>query len=117
MSRGAGFTRNFGGFLAHQMWDKIFNDEQVQNHPSLVNLLKGNSDLKDNFDFEAVYNEVMDGNGYTSEAQAALHQAIKSVYDQFDDATWTYWGSSASSASRPLVSCQGFRKFPRALRE
>jgi hypothetical protein len=46
---GAGFTRNFGGFLANQMWDKIFNREQVQNHPSLVNL------LKDNFDFESVY--------------------------------------------------------------
>ena len=27
---GAGFTRNFGGFLANQMWDKIFNHEQVQ---------------------------------------------------------------------------------------
>ena len=22
---GAGFTRNFGGFLANQMWDKVFN--------------------------------------------------------------------------------------------
>src|SRR5262245_56374858 len=39
----------FGGFLANQMWDEIFNHEQVRNYPSLVNL------LKDNFDFESVY--------------------------------------------------------------
>jgi hypothetical protein len=63
---GAGFTRNFGGFLVNQMWDKILNHEQVQSHPSLVNL------LKDNFDFESVYNEVMDGNSHSTEAQLAL---------------------------------------------
>lgn len=103
---GAGFTRNFGGFLANQMWDKIFNHEQVQNHPSLVNL------LKDNFDFESVYNEVTNGNSYTPEAQAALHQAVKSAYNQLDEATRNYWGPSAytSAASRPLVNWQGFSK-------
>jgi hypothetical protein len=101
---GAGFTRNFGGFLANQMWDKIFNREQVQNHPSLVNL------LKDNFDFESVYNEVMDGNSYPPEAQAALQQAVKSAYDQLDDATRNYWGPSASLASSPLVGWPGFSK-------
>ena len=37
---GAGFTRNFGGFLTNQMWDKVFNHEQVQHYPFLVNLLK-----------------------------------------------------------------------------
>jgi hypothetical protein len=101
---GAGFTRNFGGFLANQMWDKIFNHEQVQKYPSLVNL------LKDNFDFESVYNEVMNGDGYTPEAQAALHQAVKSAYDQLDDATRNYWGPCASFVSKPLVSQQGFSK-------
>lgn len=101
---GAGFTRNFGGFLATQMWDKIFNHEQVQLYPSLVNL------LKDNFDFESVYNEVMDGNSFPPEAQAALQQAGKSAYNQLDDATRNYWGPSAFFASRPLVNLQGFRK-------
>lgn len=101
---GAGFTRNFGGFLANQMWDKVFNHEQVQHYPSLVNL------LKDNFDFESVYNEVMDGNGYPPEVQMALRQAVKNAYDQLDDATRNYWGSSAyiSLALQPLVNWQGF---------
>lgn len=87
---GAGFTRNFGGFLADQMWGRIFNHERVQSHPSLVSL------LKDNFDFESVYNEVMDGNGYTSEAQAALQQAVKDAYDQLDNVTRNYWGPHSS---------------------
>jgi hypothetical protein len=104
---GAGFTRNFGGFLANEMWDRIFNHEQMQQHPSLVNL------LKNNFDFESVYNEVMDGNSYPLEAQAALQRAVKNAYDQLDAATRNYWGSSAyaSLASQPLVNWLGFNKF------
>jgi hypothetical protein len=101
---GAGFTRNFGGFLANEMWDKIFNHEQVQNHPFLVDL------LKDNFDFESVYNQVMDGSSYSPEAQIALQQAVKSAYDQLDDASRGYWRPSASPTSPPLVSWQGFTK-------
>jgi hypothetical protein len=46
------------GFLADEMWDRIFNYEQVQQYPSLVYL------LKNDFDFESVYNEVMDGTSY-----------------------------------------------------
>lgn len=103
---GAGFTRNFGGFLANEMWDSIFNHEQVQQYPPLINL------LKNNFDFESVYNEVMDGNSYPLEAQEALQRAVKNAYDQLDAATRNYWGSSAyaSSASQPLVSWRGFNK-------
>lgn len=101
---GAGFTRNFGGFLASQMWDKIFNHEQVQNYPFLVNLLKGN------FDFESVYNEVMNGNGYASEVQAALNQAVNSAYAQLDDVTRNYWAPSAYFVSQPPVSRQGFNE-------
>ncbi|MCA9422829.1 MAG: hypothetical protein KC592_17555, partial [Nitrospira sp.] len=101
---GAGFTRNFGGYLAKQMWEKIFNHEQVHNYPSLVNL------LKDNLDFESVYNEVMNGNGYTSEAQAALNQAVNSAYAQLDDVTRNYWAPSAYFVSQPPVSRQGFNE-------
>jgi hypothetical protein len=98
---GAGFTQNFGGVLADQMWDKIFNHGQVQHYPSLVKL------LKDNFDFESVYNEVMDGSGYTSEAQAALQQAVKDAYDQLDNITRIYWGPPAPYASPRAVSRDG----------
>ena len=32
---GAGFTANFGGFLARDMWEKIFNHPSLQAHDSL----------------------------------------------------------------------------------
>lgn len=50
---GAGFTHNFGGFLANEMWALIFNSPDVQKRPSLASLLR-----KD-FDYESVYQSVM----------------------------------------------------------
>lgn len=99
---GAGFTHNFGGFLADQMWARIFNHERVQSRPFLVDL------LKDNFDFESAYNEVMDGASYTAEDREAMAQAVKSAYDQLDTAVQNYWGPRISSTAHPSVSWQGF---------
>ena len=36
---GAGFTKNFGGFLANEMWSKIHNHPMVQSKPKLKQLL------------------------------------------------------------------------------
>lgn len=51
---GAGFTANFGGFLAREMWSKIFNNPILE--------AAGNIKLalRDNFDFEAMYSNVFD---------------------------------------------------------
>jgi len=32
---GAGFTKNFGGFLGSQMWDQIINDPEIQDNDNL----------------------------------------------------------------------------------
>jgi len=95
---GAGFTHNFGGFLADQMWARIFNHEQVQKRSSLVTL------LKDNFDFESAYNEVMDGNSYTSEDQLAVNQAVKSAYDQLDETIRNCWGPACPISHQGMGS-------------
>lgn len=102
---GAGFTHNFGGFLADQMWARIFNHEQVQSRPLLVNL------LKDNFDFESVYNEVMDEASYTAEDQVAMSEAVKSAYERLDCTVRNYWGPRNSSTTHPSISWQGFNYF------
>ena len=36
---GAGFTKNFGGLLAKEMWSKIFNNTKVQSYSQLKKLL------------------------------------------------------------------------------
>src|SRR4051812_11017994 len=32
---GAGFSKNFGGFLASEMWASIFNQREIQKSPAL----------------------------------------------------------------------------------
>ena len=83
---GAGFTRNFGGFLTDQMWARIFNHKQVQSRPALL------ASLKLCFDFESVYNHVMHEECYTQEDRSAMYEAVESAYKQLDDATRNYWG-------------------------
>lgn len=58
---GAGYTKNFGGLLADQMWAKIFNHEEVQDKPALKDL------LFDTFDYESVYHEVCNDDDTNSE--------------------------------------------------
>lgn len=52
---GAGFTKNFGGLLANEMWAEIFNHEKIQAHPTLKKL------MLNNFDYESVYFSVLEG--------------------------------------------------------
>jgi hypothetical protein len=50
---GAGFTKNFGGFLASEMWAQIFNSRQIRPHKELGKI------LRHDFDYESVYNRVL----------------------------------------------------------
>ncbi len=73
----AGYTKNFGGLLADQMWQKIFNHKEVQEKPALRNL------LFDNFDYESVYHKVYNG-GYSPKEKGAIHTAILEAYIKLD---------------------------------
>jgi hypothetical protein len=46
---GAGFTHNFGGFLANEMWAVIFNSPEIGKDPRLNELLQSD------FDDESIY--------------------------------------------------------------
>lgn len=105
---GAGFTHNFGGFLAREMWSKIFNHPAVQGNPEIRELL-----LRD-FDFESVYSSVLIGAGYNNEAKEALRQAVEHAYKDLDKTVknWVFndsnptalniygWGDLLSSLSQ-----------------
>ncbi len=45
---GAGFTKNFGGFLASEMWAQIFNSYHIKPHKKLGEILRRD------FDYESV---------------------------------------------------------------
>ena len=77
---GAGFTKNFGGYLAHEMWAQIFNDFRIQGHQELRSV------LQDNFDFESVYSQVVDNNKFTDEDKLLMKEVIEDAYRDLDNA-------------------------------
>jgi len=50
---GAGFTKNFGGFLAIEMWSKVFNHPEIQSSEKLKSL------IQNNFNYENIYSDVL----------------------------------------------------------
>lgn len=98
---GAGFTKNFGGFLATEMWAQIFNDPRIQAHSRLRKL------LQDNFDFESVYSTVVDCRTglYTDEEKAAMRGVVNDSYRRLDDAirNWKFDAYDAYGVNMPMI--------------
>lgn len=82
---GAGFTKNFGGLLAREMWSKIFNDSGVQACPPIKELL-----MKD-LDYESIYHKVVNGN-YSKDEKKIISDSILKAYRALDDICreWIY---------------------------
>lgn len=98
---GAGFTKNFGGLLAKEMWSKIYNNPEVQAHSRLKELL-----LND-FDYESIYNKIINGD-YSDMEKEAVNKAIYHAYRVLDDICreWTF----RNDAPNP-VNIYGVNKF------
>lgn len=78
---GAGFTHNFGGYLAKDMWAEIFNHKAVQRHPRLQEAMRTGEVA---FDFEGVYDKVLNGN-FSREEKDSIVEAVISAYDDLDE--------------------------------
>lgn len=84
---GAGFTHNFGGFLADGMWALIFNHPQVQKYFFIRELM-----LND-FNYESVYQQIIwepTGKLYSFEMKEAIKEAVKNAYQHLDDVVRDY---------------------------
>ena len=82
---GAGFTKNFGGFLAKEMWAKIFNHHLVSEHQELRKL------ISTDYDYESIYHRVLSGE-YSIQEKDAISVAILAAYESLDDVVrnWTF---------------------------
>ena len=82
---GAGFTKNFGAFLAKEIWSELFNNSQIQSCDRLRELL-----LND-YDYESIYYQVINGD-YSDKEKASINIAIFDAYHKIDKivAEWTY---------------------------
>ena len=86
---GAGFTKNFGGFLGEEMWLKVFNKPVIQRTPSIRSFL-----LQEPLDYENAYQTVMDNPSLDRSEKAARQQAVMEAYEDLD-ATVIQWYSQA----------------------
>ena len=75
---GAGFTKNFGGLLADEMWAHIFNNEKVQAQPRIRELM-----LND-FDYESIYYSILEDPLFSDNDKKAIKEATKLAYDNID---------------------------------
>ena len=75
---GAGFTKNFGGFLAKEMWSKIFNNSKIQSCQRVKKL------MINDYDYESIYHKIINGN-YTQEEKDIISDVILEVYRSLDD--------------------------------
>ncbi len=80
---GAGFTANFGGILAKEMWAKIFN------YPKLNQAGNIKQDLYDNydsFDFEKIYSDILDKTSKYPEVERLIFkEAVVEAYKDMND--------------------------------
>lgn len=74
---GAGFTKNFGGLLASEMWAEIFNHEKIQAQTRIKEL------MSDDFDYESIYYNIIEGS-YTNDEKEAIDDAVKFAYEYID---------------------------------
>ncbi len=81
---GAGFSFNFGGLLAKEMWSKILSNPQMDAIPQIREV------LKNDFDFESVYSAVKRDPRYTANDKKVFQDIVLESYSSMDDSLKRY---------------------------
>lgn len=84
---GAGFTKNFDGFLGNEMWAKVFNHPLIQKNEKLRSL------LQEDTNFESVYSIVdAENTGFNADDRKDFQDAVEGAYKSLDDAvrSWVF---------------------------
>ncbi len=77
---GAGFSKNFGGLLAREMWSLILNQPEIAASDKLRRC------LLENLNYEQVYDTVTTSEDYTIDEKAAFTAALAKAYFELDNA-------------------------------
>ena len=89
---GAGFTKNFGGYLAHEINDKVLSD------PNIVRCKKLHDLIQNEFNYEDALSVVKQPD-YTKEEVQFLRQAVKHVYSR-QDVEVTNWNADSQNVGK-----------------
>lgn len=92
---GAGFSKNFGGFLGSEMWTQIFNNRRIQSDPDLRGI------LNDDYDYESVYSKTLDSK-LPEEKKQVMREVVLESYKRLDDILkgWMFNDYSAYPVNR-----------------
>lgn len=71
---GAGFSKNFGGYLASEVPKFLFNSSEIQSKQKIWKLVQAN------FDFEDIYYQVMTDTVYDSSDRELINETINNFY-------------------------------------
>lgn len=78
---GAGFSKNFGGLLADEMWAMIFNHKEAQESAVIRN------NMLSEFNYETVYQKIIDDNSVDEKEKAAIKKALLAAYE-YQENNW-----------------------------
>ena len=80
---GAGFTHNYGGFLANRMWSEIHNRYLKLAEHLETNKLK--NAIKKTFNYEDLYEDVLMSSNFSADEKDLFFKAVLGAYDALDD--------------------------------
>ena len=79
---GAGFSRDFGGFLSDEIWAHIFNNRWLRdNYPKIIEFANKRNDV----DYETVYYEIHECPSFNSAERKAINKVFLKAYGDLDD--------------------------------
>ena len=88
---GSGFTKNFGGLLANEMWNKINNNlDDILYNDNLNKLEQNNRThlkdlIKNDFDYEKIFEKVMKGDKYSDIEKEIINNIFFESYKSLDE--------------------------------
>lgn len=77
---GAGFTKNFGGYLASEMWAAILSQPEVREDDELRKLM-----LQGDLNYETLYDVVQQTQNFKPKQKRDFTNAIHNAYRQMDE--------------------------------
>ncbi len=80
---GAGFTHNYGGFLANRMWSEIHN--RYLKLATKLETDKLKIAIKKTFNYEDLYEDVLRPSEFTDDEKNMFFKAVMGAYDVLDD--------------------------------
>ncbi|MBI2997031.1 MAG: SIR2 family protein [Deltaproteobacteria bacterium] len=80
---GAGFTKNFRGYLASEMWAAILSQ------PAITRDFDLRKEMLNELDYEKIYDRIMKPDGYRDEQKSSFRTGLSNAYQQMHEAICT----------------------------